>query len=156
MRRLTLIFIICLAVLSSCSPAKQLSIDKISLSGFRMESSTEANVTFDFLVNNMAQYPISLTFMEATIKKDMDLFAFIALEDTATVSPLAKESVKVPIDITLCDPMSLLSMGLNINKWDINAFTISGKISLAGKNGSKYTHKIKEMPLGTLLKRLEK
>lgn len=121
-----------------------------------MESSTEANVTFDFLVNNMAQYPISLTFMEATIKKDMDLFAFIALEDTATVSPLAKESVKVPIDITLCDPMSLLSMGLNINKWDINAFTISGKISLAGKNGSKYTHKIKEMPLGTLLKRLEK
>ena len=156
MRRLTLIFIVCLAVLSGCSPAKQLYIDKISLSGFRMESSTEANVTFDFLVNNMAQYPISLTFMEATIKKDLDLFATVLLKDEVSVQPATKESVKVPVEVTLCDPMSLLSMGLNINKWDINAFTISGKISLAGKNGSKYTHKIKEMPLGTLLKRLEK
>lgn len=121
-----------------------------------MESSTKANIVFDFTVSNMAQYPIDLVFMDATIKKDMDLFANINLKDTVSVKALATESVKIPIEITLCDPMSLLSMGLNVKNWDINEFIVTGKVTLAGNKGSKYSHKIKEMPLSTLLKHLEK
>lgn len=154
MRRLTLISLLCLAILSSCSPVKQLNIEKISLSEVRMESSTKANIVFNLSVENGAQYPVDLTFMEATIKKDMDLFATIALKDTVSVPALSENEVKVPVEVTLCDPMSLLSMGLNIKKWDINEFTVSGKMTLAGKG--KKTHKMKDTPLSTLLKRLEK
>lgn len=121
-----------------------------------MESSTKANIVFDFKVSNMAQYPVDLVFMEATIKKDMDLFATIDLKDTASVKALSSENVKIPVGVTLCDPMSLLSMGLNVKNWDINEFVVTGKVTLVGNKGSKHTHKIKEMPLSTLLKHLEK
>jgi hypothetical protein len=47
-------------------------------------------------------------------------------------------------------------MGLNMRNWDINDFVVTGKIVLRGKNGAKVTHKIKDMPLGTLLNRIEK
>ncbi len=156
MRRLTVIFILCLAFLASCSPLKHLNIEKIGLAEFRMESSTKANAVFNVTVGNTAQYPVHLTFMEATIKKDMELFATIVLKDAAVVSPFSKENVKVPVEITLCDPMSLLSMGLNVRKWNINDFMVNGKIMLTGRNGAKSSRKIKDMPLSTLVKHLEK
>jgi hypothetical protein len=156
MRRLTVIFILCLAFLSSCSPAKHLNIEKIGLAEFRMESSTKANAVFNVTVENTAQYPVQLIFMDATIKKDMELFATISLKDTAVVASFSKETVKVPFEITLCDPMSLLSMGLNVRNWNIDDFMVNGKVTLAGNKGAKSSRKIKDMPLGTLVKHLEK
>jgi hypothetical protein len=156
MRRITFIFLMCVVLLGSCSPVKHLAIEKIVVSEFRMESSTKANVTFDFLVGNGASYPVSLVFTEATVTKDMDLFATIALKDTVSVAPVSRGHVKVPVEITLCDPMSLLSMGLNIKNWDIDEFVVNGKMVLCGKGKSKTVYKIKEKPLGVLLKKLEK
>lgn len=146
--------ILCVAFITSCSPARHIEIQKVGISEFRMESSTKANVLLNIALENKADYPISLTYLEATIKKDMDLFATVELKDTAYASPLSRENVKVPVEISLCDPIALLSMGLNIRSWDIDDFIVYGKISLQGKG--KSTHKFKDIPLRTLLNRLEK
>lgn len=156
MKRIVFIFAISLAIFSSCSPLKHLYIENIGVSEFRMESSTKADITFNVSVQSDVQYPISLSFMEASIKKDMDLFATIDLVSEVTVPQLADGVVKVPVEITLCDPMSLLSMGLNVKKWDINEFVVSGKVVLKGKNGAKTTYKIKEKPMSTLLNHIVK
>ena len=156
MRRIVYIFIICLGLFASCSPVKQLNVEKVTLSEFRMESSTKATIVFNFSVENYAQYPVALVSTEKKKKKDLDLFATVLLKDEVSVQPATKESVKVPVEVTLCDPMSLLSMGLNMRNWDINDFVVTGKIVLRGKNGTKVTHKIKDMPMGTLLNRIEK
>lgn len=154
MRRILLFFILCVTLVSGCSPARHIEIGKIGISEFRMESSTRANVILNIALENKAEYPISLTYLEATIKKDMDLFATVALTDTVDVQPSVRGDVKVPVEISLCDPIALLSMGLNMRSWDIDDFIVYGKISLRGKG--KSTHKFKDIPLRTLLNRLEK
>lgn len=154
MKRVVIVLALCLAFVTSCSPVKQLNIEKIGLSEFRMESSTKANIVFDFSLENMASFPIELVLVDATIKKDVDLFATVELKSAVLVPAQTKDVVKVPVEVNLCDPMSLLSMGLNVRNWDINEFIVSGKIVLKGKNGAKATHKIKEMPLSTLLNRI--
>lgn len=156
MKRVVTVLALCLAFVTSCSPVKQLNIEKIGLSEFRMESSSKANIVFSFSLENMASFPIELSDVDVTIKKDVDLFATVLLKSPVTVPALSKETVKVPVEVNLCDPMSLLSMGLDIRNWDINEFMVSGKIVLKGKNGSKATHKIKDMPLSSLLNRIKK
>jgi hypothetical protein len=47
-------------------------------------------------------------------------------------------------------------MGLNVRNWNIDDFMVNGKVTLAGNKGAKSSRKIKDMPLGTLVKHLEK
>ena len=154
MRRLTLISLLCLAILSSCSPVKQLNIEKISLSEVRMESSTKASLTFEMDVYNNSQSAIFLTGATGTLRRDMDLFATVELADTVMAQPMETKKLRATVNVALCDPMSLLSMGLNIRNWDINSFTISGKMTLEKEKGGKRSHKIKDMPLKKLLNML--
>lgn len=148
------LMILVLTTLSSCSPFKKLELGDISMSEFRMESSTKASIVFKLEVDNKASYPITCTTLEATMKKDMDLFANAFLKQDVEIPPMTKGSVYLPIEISLCDPMSLLSMGLNVKKWDMEEFLVNGKMVLLKNHKAKKTYKIKNKTLKSIVDNL--
>ena len=154
MKKVLFILIIISAFATSCSPVKKLNIDNVRLAEFRMESSTKASLTFEMDVYNNSQSAIFLTGATGTLRRDMDLFATVELADTVMAQPMETKKLRATVNVALCDPMSLLSMGLNIRNWDINSFTISGKMTLEKEKGGKRSHKIKDMPLKKLLNML--
>lgn len=156
MKKIALWSLAVLMVLSSCNPLKSLDVRNIAISEFRMESSTKASIILKVKVENDAQHTITLSSMEGSLKKDMDLFATAVLKEEVVVPPMGQSDVMIPVDITLCDPMSLLSLGLNVKKWNLDEFFVNGKIVVLKNGRAKKTYKLKNKSLKSLVSYLEK
>jgi LEA14-like dessication related protein len=151
MKYLSILFLSFMMILGGCCHFQKVNVESVNLSSFRMESSSKALVSFDIKVNNPTNNAISIVFLDGVLRKDMDRFATVSLVDTATVSAGSIETVNVTTEVTLCDPMSLLSMGLNIKSWKSESFTISGKITLKCENGAKKNLKLKDTKLNKVI-----
>lgn len=152
MKHLSILLLSFILILGGCSRYQKIEIQSVNISSFRMESSSKALVSFDVEVSNHSNTPISLVLLDGVIRKDMNRFATVSLVDTVTVNASSTEKVKVTTQVILCDPMSLLSMGLNIKSWRMeDSFTVSGKIALKPEKGAKRTFKMKDTKLSKVI-----
>lgn len=156
MKRLTLVFLILLTALSGCTNYKSVNIEGVYLAGFRMENSTKATISFNIKIDNPLHTSIILESFDGVLRKDFERFAIFTLEEPATIGPMSNDTVKATMEVTLCDPMSLLSMGLNIKSWKADNFTVDGKAVLKNGSGGKRTIKMKDVPLNKVMTAVKK
>lgn len=147
----TFILLLLLTALVSCTHYNQIKVESIDLANFRMESSTKAYISFNVKVDNPTDKNIMLVGMDGVLKKDMERFAVVSLVDTVSVPAASVNVVKVESEVSLCDPLSLLSMGLNIKSWSVDSFTASGELVLKPVNGCKRTLKLKDTKVESII-----
>lgn len=152
MKRLTLLFILAILAFCGCTNYKSVNIESVNLSSFRMENSTKATVSFKITVDNPLHTSVSVASLDGVLRKNYERFATFSLDTVATVGPMTRAEEMVTINVSLCDPMSLLSMGLNIRSWKAESFTVEGKAVLKNGEGGKRAYKIKDIPLNKLIK----
>lgn len=152
MKRLTLLFLFALMVISGCTNYKSVNVESVNLSGFRMENSTKATISFNLKVDNPLHTSITLESFDGILRKDYERFATFSLDEPTTIAPDTEAVVAVTMVVSLCDPMSLLSMGLNIKSWKADAFTVDGKIVLKNGSGVKRAMKVKDIQLNKMIK----
>lgn len=142
-----LTFILVLLFLGSCSYYKSIEVESAKLTTFKIESTSSVRVTFSLKVINDAKTSISVADISGTLYKDGNPFADVSLIDIPTIEACSTGCVPLNVKAKLINPIALLSTGLNIGKWKIDDFTVTGKLILKSGTGIRKTFKVRKMPL---------
>jgi len=146
--------IIILLITGACTNFSNLDVRSVKLSKFTLVNTSKARIEFDYTINNPTSSTFILSSGEGVIaKKGLD-FAQLEIMKGDTIPPRTLKSGKVSIDAMLLDPISLLSMGLNIASWRVEDFHVSSKIVIKTSSGHKRTVRFKNVPLQNLINRL--
>ena len=154
MKRLLFLTLLSIAFLSSCTNFNELDIKSVKLQKFTLVNTSRADVSFECLVDNPTNSSLIVTSAEGFITKKGVNFAQLALLRADTIAAKAVSSSFVVIQVNLLDPISLLSMGLNISSWKVDDFNIDARITIKTSSGYKKVLKFKDVPLDHLVSRL--
>lgn len=147
-----LIFIILTLLLGSCSPINKMDVSVKHLDAFKLYSTSKADLSFTVNINNPTKSTITLDKFEGLISKDDRSFSEFVLMEPISLDPYFIGEKNVTLRIDLLDPLALLSIGLNINTWDMSSFTVDGDVILFTESGYKKTFRIRKMTLKKILK----
>lgn len=151
MKRFVFLLISVIA-LTSCNKFKDIEVDFVSLSSFRLHSTSQAELSFDVIVDNPTDNTIILNGINGMIRKSDRDFAAVSLKEPVTVPPMSREKRTVVVSFSLLDPMALLSIGLNIDSWDMSDFKVNGTLYLKTDSGLKHKFRFKNVTLERMLK----
>jgi hypothetical protein len=154
MKRLQILILLFGLLVSSCTNFNELDIKSVKLQRFNLVNTSRADVSFNFLVDNPTNSSIIVTSAEGFITKKGVNFAQIGLLKADTISSRVLSSGILSFQVDLLDPISLLSMGLNISSWRVQDFNLDAKISIRTSKGYKKVIKFKDVPLDRLVNRL--
>lgn len=144
--------LISVIALTSCNKFKDIEVDFVSLSSFRLHSTSQAELSFDVIVDNPTDNTIILNGINGMIRKSDRDFAAVSLKETVSVPPMSREKRTVVVSFSLLDPMALLSIGLNIDSWDMSDFKVNGTLYLKTDSGLKHKFRFKNVTLERMLK----
>lgn len=151
MKRFVFLLISVIA-LTSCNKFKDIEVDFVSLSSFRLHSTSQAELSFDVIVDNPTDNTIILNGINGMIRKSDRDFAAVSLKEPVSVPPMSREKRTVVVSFSLLDPMALLSIGLNIDSWDMSDFKVNGTLYLKTDSGLKHKFRFKNVTLERMLK----
>ncbi len=146
-----LLFLFILLLISSCHPYKKLNLSSIKLTSVELKSTSKVSFVLTAEVENENEKAISLEDFNGVLFHENNEFALVDLKEPVSVMAGEKASIDISLEAKLIDPLSLLSMGLNIETWDIDDFRVSSKATLRAEKGRKKTLRIKNMPLEKLI-----
>lgn len=154
MKREIPVFIVVAMVLQSCINLSSVDVNSVSLSSFKLVNTSRADLTFEYTAENSTASPLVIASADGFIKKKGVNFAQMALlqPDTIPAGSVKKGTLNVRFD--LLDPISLLSMGLNISSWRAEDFNIDARVMLRSGEKRKRVIKVKEIPLENLINKL--
>lgn len=142
-----------LAATVSCS-----SYRNIRISEFRINSVSAKSIrNIEVSASAYAVNPSPATFtmeVDAELMIGENVFAEITSIDIDKLKSRSEGTVSGTFNVDIKDPLKLLSMGLNAEKWDINLFTVSGTALVKGSNGIQKKLKMKNLPLDKFVKGL--
>lgn len=153
MKRFTVLLLFSLILFSSCNYYKDVEVNGVKLISFKLESTSKATVGFEVEVDNPLNTTVFLTTFEGSLFKKERIFADFHISDIPSVAPRFKGGVPATVFITIDDPLTLLSTGLNIKSWKADDFMITCKIALRSDNGKRKVYKFKNVPLNKVIKR---
>lgn len=143
--------IIIVLLTTACTNYKNIEVRSVSLSSFKLVSTSRASIELDYIINNPTASAIILSSGEGIItKKGLD-FAQLEIPKPDTLPPRTIKSGKLVVNAVLLDPISLLSMGLNISSWKAEDFHVNTKMVFRTASGYKKTLKHKNIPLKDLI-----
>lgn len=154
MKRLQFLLLLFGLLVTSCTNFNELDIKSVKLQKFNLVNTSRADVSFEFLVDNPTNSSLIITSAEGFITKKGVNFAQIGLLKADTISPRSVSNGVFAFQLVLLDPISLLSMGLNISSWRVQDFNLDASITIKTSSGHKKTLKLKEVPLDHLVNRL--
>jgi len=152
-RSLFLAILVILATVS-CTNYSNVDVKYVKLNSFKLVSTSKASIEFDYTVDNPTGSSIVISTADGIITKKGVDFAQLELMKSDTIPPRTLKSGKINIDITLLDPISLLSMGLNIASWRVEDFNVNAKVVIKTSSSHRKTLRFKNVPLGNLTGRL--
>lgn len=154
MRRYLLLGAIMVALLTNCSKFYAIEMGGATLKGFKLTGTSSAEIELEVSVDNPSGRAIYLDGVDGFLKKEGINFAQLSLveADTIAARQVSVNSVKFKIDIV--DPLSLLSMGLNLSKWDYSDFTLDVRGVVRTTKGGRRVVKFKGLPIDRVIDRL--
>ena len=154
MKKIGLIVLCAVISLSGCSGVGDIDIREVKLKNARMVNTTSADLEFECVVHNPTNRRIIIEDANGVLKKRDVVFARIHLVKADTVAANGLSSNTALLKVNIEDPLSLLSMGLNISSWDTSEFKADLRSTIRREGRAKHVFKRKNIPLESLLERL--
>lgn len=154
MKRLIILTLISSLLFAGCADFSEVDIKNVKLDKFNLVNTSRADINFKYLIDNPTNSTLIITAAEGFITKKGVNFAQLGLMKPDTIAPHAVSSNKIGFKVDLLDPISLLSMGLNISSWRIEDFNLNARITIKTAAGYKKVFKFKNVPLEKLVNRL--
>lgn len=151
MKRFSILALISIVFLSGCTKYKDIKIESINLSSMKIVNTSKANLVFDVKAENPTNATLYLTDMHGTLLRNNKDFATLQLMDTPSIEPSYKGAFPVKMEISIIDPISILSLGLNFKSWNVEDFRINGKITIKSSTGGRKSFKYKDVPVQRLI-----
>lgn len=150
-----LVFLLFAALLStSCTKLGEVKIREINVKSFQLINTSTANIEVEFIIHNPTDKDLFLCNVDGVLRRGEVNFAVVSLLrcDTVTANRISVNSLVFKLDIV--DPLSLLSMGLNLSQWKYSDFNVDVRAVIRPSKGRRRVIKMKDMPLDNLAKRL--
>jgi len=154
MKRLLVLLAFLPLVLSSCSKLGEVEVRELELKSFQLLSTTSANIEVEYVIHNPTSKKLMLDNVNGFLKKGDVNFAQVTLIEADTVAAKRVSINRLVFKLDIQDPLSLLSMGLNISKWHYSDFTVDARAVVKTSGGGRRVIKFKDMSMESLLKRL--
>lgn len=154
MKRLLFLLAFLPFVLSSCSKLGEVEVRELELKSFQLLSTTSANIEVEYVIHNPTSKKLMLDNVNGFLKKGDVNFAQVTLIEADTVAAKRVSINRLVFKLDIQDPLSLLSMGLNISKWHYSDFTVDARAVVKTSGGGRRVIKFKDMSMENLLKRL--
>lgn len=153
MKRIVLITALIIIALTGCNRYSEIEIVNIKLSDVKIRSTSRAEVEVEFVVNNGSLRDLTITGADGFLTKERVNFAQFTLIESEMIERGKTTTSKARFNVELLDPLSLFSMGLNINSWKMSDFEIDARGVVSNDKGNKRVFKFKNLPLEKLIKR---
>jgi hypothetical protein len=150
---LTVVLIVILAA-NGCTNYRNVDIKSVQLSNLKFISTSKASIELSYIISNPTSSTIILSSGNGIVTRKGVDFAQLEVVRPDTLLPGSVKSGKIEINALLVDPLPLLSMGLNIQKWKVEDFKLSTKLVFKNARGGKKTLRYKDIPLKNLINRL--
>lgn len=154
MKRLLVLLAFLPLVLSSCSKLGEMEVRELELKSFQLLSTTSANIEVEYVIHNPTSKKLILDNVNGFLKKGDVNFAQVTLIEADTVAAKRVSVNRLVFKLDIQDPLSLLSMGLNISKWHYSDFTVDARAVVKTSDGGRRVIKIKNMSMENLINRL--
>lgn len=154
MKRLLVLLAFLPLVLNSCSKLGEVEVRELELKSFQLLSTTSANIEVEYVIHNPTSKKLMLDNVNGFLKKGDVNFAQVTLIEADTVAAKRVSINRLVFKLDIQDPLSLLSMGLNISKWHYSDFTVDARAVVKTSGGGRRVIKFKDMSMENLLKRL--
>ncbi|HIZ85408.1 MAG TPA: LEA type 2 family protein [Candidatus Coprenecus stercoravium] len=150
MRRIVF-FAVAVMLLAGCADYRQLRVDDVSIGSLRFNGTSSAVVELKAGVYNPTKYEVSVRELDALLLKEGKEFARFSLEDIPSVAADTQGVVSIPVRASVLDPIAIISSGLNFGSWDMDDFTVDGKIVIAFNGGMKKTVRLNNVPVRDII-----
>ena len=137
--------------ISSCENYKDIAVADFQLDGFQFKNTTSAQISVSAMVDNPTRTTLSIVAAEAVIKKQGRDFIELEIPKTYSVGPQTKQRLSVDIEASVLNPIEIIATGLNFASWDLEQFTVDGKITVKSDKGFKKVFRLNDEPLGEVL-----
>lgn len=139
---------------TSCTKLGEVELKEIKVKSFQLRNTSTADIDVEFSVHNPTNRDLFLCDAKGVLKRGGVDFATITLIqcDTVVANRISVNNMTFRMD--LVDPLSLLSMGLNLSQWKFSDFNIDLRAVIRPSNGRRRVLKMKDMPLEKLARRL--
>ena len=153
MRKVTLFILLVITILSGCNNYSDVEILDVKLTDVKILSTSRAEVEIEYIVKNGSSRDLILTSADGFLRKEGIHFAQFKLMESETMERGKVTSSQTRLAVDLLDPISLFSMGLNINSWKISTFQVDVRGVITNNKGRERIFKFKNLPLEKLIKR---
>ena len=154
MNRLFAIALVTILFTTSCSKPKEVDVRDMKVTKFELINTTTANIHIEYLIENPSGRTISVLSADGILKKRGVNFAYATLISADEITPKMASINGIVFRIEISDPLSLLAMGLNVSKWDLDEFLLDGVFTLKVSGARRRTLKYKDVPLENIINAL--
>lgn len=153
MKRLLTVTVLVITLLSSCTNYRNIEVSSVALRDVKLLSTSRAAIEVEYVITNHSGSDLILASADGFLMKNRVNFAQLTLVSADTVARGETTSNRLKFNVELLDPLSLFSMGLNINSWKTSDFEINIRGVIENSKGRKKVFKFKNLPLENLIKR---
>ena len=147
MKKVSVLILIAIIALSSCAGLKEIDIREVNHVNTKLLNMTTVELEFECVVNNPANRRIIMEDAIGTLKKSDIVFARINLIEVDTVAANTVSSNKIRLKVNIEDPLSLLSMGMDVSSWNISEFKADIRTTIRREGKAKHVFKRKNIPM---------
>ena len=150
MRRFVLLLAAALLV-AGCAEYKQIKVDSVSDGSFRFNGTSSAVNELAADVDNPTRHTLYVESVDAVLLREGREFVLFSLQDTVSSGAGTRGVVMIPVKASVVDPISIITSGLDFSTWDMNLFTVEGKVVLKTDSGVKKTLRLRNVQLRELV-----
>lgn len=153
MKRLLTVIVLVITLLSSCTNYRNIEVNSVALRDVKLLSTSRAAIEVEYVITNNSGSDLILASADGFLMKNRVNFAQLTLVSADTIAHGETTTNRLKFNVELLDPLSLFSMGLNINSWKTSDFEINVRGVIENSKGRKKVFKFKNLPLENLIKR---
>ena len=154
MKKICFFALLAIILLSGCSGLSDIDVREVNLVDAKFSNTTSADLVFECVVNNPTNRRIIIEDAIGVLRKSDIVFANIRLVGADTVAANALSTNKLMLKVSLEDPLSILSMGLNISTWNMSEFKADLRSTIRREGRAKHVFRRKNIPIESLLERI--
>ena len=154
MKKICFFALLTIILLPGCSGLSDIDVREVNLVDAKFSNTTSADLVFECVVNNPTNRRIIIEDAIGVLRKSDIVFANIRLVGADTVAANALSTNKLMLKVSLEDPLSILSMGLNISTWNMSEFKADLRSTIRREGRAKHVFRRKNIPIESLLERI--
>lgn len=127
---------------------------KVDIKSVKLLSTSSANIELSCLIKNPSRRTFVIEDAEALLKRGGANFANATMIKADTIVPESQKLYTALFKVEITDPLSLLSMGLNMSRWDLSDFKIDARTIVKPSGMSRKILKFRDLPMEKLIEKL--